>query len=272
MRQKGVFSTDMTESFESALAKTRREVFLEGVHDGMPIALGYFVVSFTLGIAARNAGLDPLQGFLASFFNNASAGEYVAFTVIAAHATYLEMVIATLITNARYFLMSASLAQRLDANTSLFHRLLIAYDVTDELFGIGIAKIHTYGPFYMYGAYTVALPGWAFGTMFGVIAGNILPSHIVTALGVALYGMFLAVIIPQAKESRLMAGLIVITFALRCACQFLPGISSLSEGTRVIIITVAVSSLAAYFFPRKVQEPEREPAASAKEEPACKEA
>lgn len=86
MRQKGVFSTDMTESFESALAKTRREVFLEGVHDGMPIALGYFVVSFTLGIAARNAGLDPLQGFLASFFNNASAGEYAGFTVIEADA------------------------------------------------------------------------------------------------------------------------------------------------------------------------------------------
>ncbi|WP_337611784.1 AzlC family ABC transporter permease, partial [Mitsuokella jalaludinii] len=124
----------MTESFESALAKTRREVFLEGVHDGMPIALGYFVVSFTLGIAARNAGLDPLQGFLASFFNNASAGEYAGFTVIEADAPYLEIVLITLVANARYMLMSCALSQKFQPGTSIWHRIFVGFDVTDEIF------------------------------------------------------------------------------------------------------------------------------------------
>ncbi|RNM31015.1 branched-chain amino acid ABC transporter permease [Absicoccus porci] len=225
----------------------KRTAFQTGLVDAIPIMLGYFAVGFSLGIAAKNAGLNSLQGFFISFFCNASAGEYVAFTVIAAHATYLEMVIATLITNARYFLMSASLAQRLDANTSLFHRLLIAYDVTDELFGIGIAKIHTYGPYYMYGAYSVALPGWAFGTMFGVIAGNILPSHIVTALGVALYGMFLAVIIPATKKDHIVRYVVIVSFIASWLWdQFLP-----SDSTKTIILTLLISTLAACLFPRK---------------------
>ena len=161
MRQKGVFSTDMTESFESALAKTRREVFLEGVHDGMPIALGYFVVSFTLGIAARNAGLDPLQGFLASFFNNASAGEYAGFTVIEADAPYLEIVLITLVANARYMLMSCALSQKFQPGTSIWHRIFVGFDVTDEIFGITIARKGPLNPYYNYGAMALALPGWA---------------------------------------------------------------------------------------------------------------
>lgn len=225
----------------------KRVAFKNGLVDAIPIMLGYFAVGFSLGIAAKNAGLNSLQGFFISFFCNASAGEYVAFTVIAAHATYLEMVIATLITNARYFLMSASLAQRLDPHTSLFHRLLIAYDVTDELFGIGIAKIHTYGPFYMYGAYSIALPGWAFGTMFGVIAGNTLPARIVTALGVALFGMFLAVIIPATKKDHAVKIIVIASFVISWLWdQFLP-----SGSTKTIILTLLISTLAACLFPRK---------------------
>ena len=134
--QKGVFLTDMTESFESELTRSTREVFLEGVHDGMPIALGYFVVSFTLGIAARNAGLDPLQGFLASLFNNASAGEYAGFTVIASDAPYLEIILITLVANARYMLMSCALSQKFQPGTSIWHRIFVGFDVTDEIFGI----------------------------------------------------------------------------------------------------------------------------------------
>ena len=117
-----------------------RRVFCDGIRDGFPIALGYFAVSFSLGIAARNAGLTPMQGFWASLLNNASAGEYAAFTLIAAKATYLEVAIITLIANARYLLMSCALAQRFSPETPFFHRLLIGYDVTDELFGITIAR------------------------------------------------------------------------------------------------------------------------------------
>ena len=135
-----------------------RKVFCEGMRDGVPIALGYFAVSFSLGIAARNAGLTPIQGFFASLFNNASAGEYAAFSLIAAGATYLEVAIITLIANARYLLMSCALAQKFAPGTPFFHRLIIGYDVTDELFGITIARPGYLNPFYTYGAIALAAP------------------------------------------------------------------------------------------------------------------
>ena len=141
-----------------------RTVFCEGMRDGVPIALGYFAVSFSLGIAARNAGLTPIQGFFASLFNNASAGEYAAFSLIAAGATYLEVAIITLIANARYLLMSCALAQKFAPGTPFFHRLIIGYDVTDELFGITIARPGYLNPFYTYGAIALAAPAWAMGT------------------------------------------------------------------------------------------------------------
>ena len=177
-----------------------RKVFYEGMRDGVPIALGYFAVSFSLGIAARNAGLTPIQGFFASLFNNASAGEYAAFSLIAAGATYLEVAIITLIANARYLLMSCALAQKFAPDTPFFHRLIIGYDVTDELFGITIARPGYLNPFYTYGAIALAAPAWAMGTALGIIAGNLLPVRVVSALSVALYGMFLAIIIPPRPE------------------------------------------------------------------------
>ena len=151
-----------------------RKVFCEGMRDGMPIALGYFAVSFSLGIAARTAGFTPLQGFVASLLNNASAGEYAAFALIASGATYLEVAIITLIANARYLLMSCALAQRFAPGTPFFHRLIIGYDVTDELFGITIARPGYLNPFYTYGAIALAAPAWASGTALGIIAGNLL--------------------------------------------------------------------------------------------------
>lgn len=231
-----------------------RKVFTDGMRDGFPIALGYFAVSFSLGIAARNAGLSPFQGFLASLFNNASAGEYAAFTLIAAGASYLEVAIITLISNARYLLMSCALAQRFSADTPFFHRLLIAYDVTDELFGITISREGYLNPFYTYGAITLAAPAWSIGTALGILAGNILPLRIVSALSVALYGMFLAIIIPPARKDKVVAALICISFALSFAGGYLPVISTLSGGTRTILLTVVISAVAAVLFPRKAEQ------------------
>lgn len=231
--------------------KFSRRVLYEGMRDGFPIALGYFAVSFSLGIAARNAGLTPVQGFLASILNNASAGEYAAFTLIAAGATYWEVAVITLIANARYLLMSCALAQRFSPATPFFHRLLIGYDVTDELFGITIARPGYLNPYYTYGAILLAAPAWAIGTALGIIAGNALPLRVVSALSVALYGMFLAIIIPPARKNRIVAALVVISFVLSLACEYLPGISALSGGTRTIILTVAISAAAAVLFPVK---------------------
>ncbi|WP_462331959.1 AzlC family ABC transporter permease, partial [Schwartzia sp. (in: firmicutes)] len=154
---------------ESSKLSNSKEI-KNGIHDGIPIALGYLVVGFTLGIAARNAGLTPIQGFLASFFNNASAGEYAAFTLIEADAPYLELALMTLIANARYMLMSCVISQKLAPDVSVWHRIFVGFDMTDEIFGIAAARKNPLNPFYNYGAMIVALPGWAGGTMLGVLA------------------------------------------------------------------------------------------------------
>lgn len=226
----------------------------QGFRDGIPIGLGYFAVSFSLGVAARNAGLNAFQGFLASLLNNASAGEYAGFTVIAADAPYLEMVLMTLIANARYLLMSCALSQKFSPHTPLFHRMLVGYDVTDEIFGITIARPGILDPYYTYGAILIAAPCWAGGTALGVIAGNLLPTRAVSALSVALFGMFLAVIIPPAKKDRVVAIFILLSFAASYISGMLPGISGLSGGTRTIILTIALSAMAALLFPVREEE------------------
>lgn len=226
-----------------------KKEFREGMRDGIPIGLGYLAVSFSLGVAARSAGLTAFQGFLASLLNNASAGEYAGFTVIAANASYLEMALMTLVANARYLLMSCALSQKFAPDTPLRHRLLVGYDVTDEIFGITIARSGVLDPWYTYGAIVVAAPCWACGTALGVTAGNLLPLRVVSALSVALFGMFLAVIIPPARKNRIVAGFVLVSFLASFAAANLPCISQLSSGTRTIILTILISAAAAALFP-----------------------
>lgn len=230
---------------------TKNNAFKKGMKDAIPIALGYLAVGFSLGIPAKQAGLSPFQGFMTSLLGNASAGEYVVFSLIAANATYIELIIGTLVTNARYLLMSASLSQRLESSTSLKHRLMIAFDVTDELFGIGIAHIQSSGPYYMYGAYSLALPAWSIGTGLGVVAGQILPIRFVSALSVALYGMFLAIVIPPAKKDKTVRILVILSFIASFLWQFIPMLHTLSDGMKTIILTCVISLIAAIVCPRK---------------------
>jgi len=175
---------------EEQLGTSRRAVFIEGVHDGVPIALGYFVVAFTLGILAQAAGLTPWQGFVTSMVNIASAGEYAGFTVIAAQAPYLEIAVLTLVANARYFLMAAALTQRFSPELPLLHRLAVSFGVTDEIFGIAVARGGMVNPYYNYGALAISVPAWSAGTAIGIAAGDVLPAMALSALSVALYGMF----------------------------------------------------------------------------------
>ncbi len=231
-----------------------KKALKEGVRDGIPIGLGYLAVSFSLGIAVKKAGMTPIQGFIASMLCNASAGEYAGFTLIAAGATFLEMAVITLITNARYMLMSCAMSQRLDPKIPLRHRLLMGFYITDELFGIAIARSGYLNPFYTYGAVIVAAPCWAMGTALGTIAGNLLPLRVVSALSVALFGMFLAVIIPPARKSKIVAGIIAVCFGISFVSTYVPVLSELSEGTRTIILTVVISVAAAALFPRKADE------------------
>lgn len=230
-----------------------RSAFLEGMQGGIPIGLGYLAVAFSLGIAARNAGLNAFQGFIASMLCVASAGEYAGFTQIAAGATLVEIAVITFIANARYLLMSCALSQRAASTMPWYHRMGLAYTITDEVFGITIARPGFLNPYYSYGAMFVAAPLWSVGTALGVMAGNLMPQRLVSALSVALYGMFLAVIIPPARKSKLIAVLIVISFAASYAASYLPVISEISGGTRTIILTVVISSAAALLFPREAE-------------------
>ncbi len=234
---------------KEAKQSARWRAFLAGARDGLPIALGYFAVSFSLGIAARAAGLSAFQGFLASLLNNASAGEYAGFVLIAADASYLELALMTLIANARYLLMSCALSQRFSPETKLRHRLLVGFDVTDEIFGITVAREGALEPRYTYGAMVVSIPAWATGTAFGVIAGNLLPVRAVSALSVALYGMFLAVIVPPARKNRVIAVLVPLCFAVSFAVSSVPVLSAIPSGMRTIALTVVLAAAAAILFP-----------------------
>ena len=229
----------------------RRAVFLRGMRHGLPIGLGYFAVALTLGIAARAAGLSVWQATLTSMLLNASAGEFAAFTMIGAGASYLEAAVMEAVANARYLLMSCSLSQKFSDKTPLWHRLLVGFYVTDELFGIAMAEPGYLDPLYSYGAISVAAPGWALGTLCGVVLGNILPWRAVSALGVGLYGMFLAIIIPPARKSRVIAGLVAVSFAASWAMSSLPALSVIPSGTRTILLTVVLSAAAAILFPVK---------------------
>ena len=224
---------------------------LRGFRDGFPIAMGYFAVSFALGIAARNVGMNAVQGFLMSLGMVASAGEYAAIMLIGAGAGVLEMIATTVVINLRYFLMSCSLTQKLDPKTPLWKRFLLAYCVTDELFGISSAVPGYLDVAYTYAATAVSVSGWCLGTVLGVVVGNILPARAMSALSVALYGMFLAIIIPPAKKSLAVALCVVLGFACSWLCGAVDALAAVSAGTRTILLTVLLSAGAALVFPVK---------------------
>lgn len=225
--------------------------YRKGLVDGIPIGLGYFAVAFTLGIVAKKAGLTPFQALLAAGLTNASAGGYAGFTLIGENASYIEMILTQLIVNARYLLMAFALSQKLAPKTTTLHRSLVAFDVTDEIFGISIAVKGHLNPFYNYGAMTVSIPCWAMGTCLGVVMGNTLPEVVVSALGVGLYGMFIAIIVPKAAKDKIMAGLVLVSMVGSFAFTKISLFSGISEGIRVIILTVAISLGAAILFPVK---------------------
>ena len=229
------------------------EALKTGMHDGIPVALGYFAVSFALGIAMKNAGLNAFQGFLMSLLNLASAGEYACLQVIAADASYLEIAAVTLVANARYLLMSTALSQKFSEQTPLIHRFLVGYGVTDELFGLGIAQEGYLVPEYYYGALSISALFWALGSSFGIIAGNILPVRIVRALSVALFGMFLAIIIPPSKKDKAVATVVLSGFFLSWLTDQLSFIQ-INSGMKTIILTILIAAAASVLRPHAEKE------------------
>ena len=237
----------------------KRASYQNGLRDGVPIALGYFAVAFTLGIAARNAGFSALQAAVSSLLNHASAGEYAVISLAAAGASYWEMAVMALVSNARYLLMSCSLSQKLAPDAPLVHRFLVGLGIPTEIFGLSAAVPGRLDPFYTYGAMSVSIPGWALGSFLGVVLGNVLPARLVSALSVGLYGMFLAIIVPPARQSRVVLALVLVSFAASYAAGVLPALAAVSSGVRTIVLTVVISLAAALLFPvREEAEDEKE--------------
>ena len=218
---------------------------------GVPISLGYFAVALSLGMAAAKAGMTAFQATLTSFLINASAGEYIGFTLIAAQASYIEVFVMEAVANARYLLMSCALSQKLSPKTTTAERLLLGYCITDEVFGASISREGYLNPRFTYGAMAVAVPGWSLGTLCGVLIGSLLPGWLVGALSVSLYGMFISVFVPVAKKNKIVAALVLISFAASFAFMRIPAFSGISDGIKIIILTVVISLAAALIFPVK---------------------
>ncbi len=220
--------------------------FKTGFKNAIPIDLGYFAVAFSLGIIASNAGISAFQGFLASFLVNASAGENAAFIAIKENASYLQMAVIMIVSNIRYVLMSFALSQKIDPKMPFFHRLILGFFLTDEYFALEIAQDGYVDPAYMYGAICFASPCWALGTAFGILMGNILPLKIVSALSVALYGMFMAIFVPACKKNKIITLLVLLSFV----CSFLLSrFTTLSESFITILLTVLIAGFGALIAP-----------------------
>ena len=222
---------------------------LEGMRDGLPIAIGYFAVSFSLGIQARDAGMNVVQAAAMSLTNLTSAGEFAALTIIATGGSYFSMALSQLIINLRYVLMSFALSQRISPDTHTFHRMAMSFGITDEIFGVSVGRKPPLSPFYTYGALLLTIPGWTAGTALGVAAGSILPDNIVNALNIALYSMFIAVFIPASRDDKHVALAVIISMCASYLFTLIPVIKEISQGTRVIILTVCISLIFAILFP-----------------------
>jgi predicted branched-subunit amino acid permease len=223
--------------------------FFQGMYAGIPIGLGYFAVSFAFGIQARAAGLSAIQAFLLSGTNLTSAGQFAGLAVIQSAGALATLALTQVVINLRYCLMSCALSQKLAPETALVHRFLMACGVTDEIFGVSISVRGRLSPYYLYGQTVVAWPGWAFGTLSGALAGNILPGSVTAALGMALYGMFVAIVIPAARQDRKILGVVIAAAILSLLFYYTPYLSTISAGTRIILVTFLTAGTAAFLFP-----------------------
>ncbi len=229
----------------------KRQDFQYGLRDGVPIALGYFSVSFSFGIMALKGGLSVLQAAITSLTNMTSAGQFAGLQIIIAGGTLLEMAATQLIINLRYALMSLSLSQKLSGNVTLWQRFIIAFANTDEIFAVAMSHNRELTFSYMVGLQILPIIGWTSGTACGAVAGSMLPVAINSALSVALYGMFLAVVIPAAKKTRPVLLMALLAAAISCILYYVPLFQGISAGMSIIICTVAASVVGAIVFPVK---------------------
>ena len=230
--------------------------FFKGLYHGIPIALGYLSVSFGFGIMAVKAGLSILAAVGISVTNLTSAGQAAGVAIIAAGGSYIEMALTQLVINIRYSLMGLSLSQRLDKSFTTPHRLLASFGITDEIFAVASAQPGRVTPWYMYGLILISFLGWSGGTLLGAAAGQFLPAAITDAMGIVLYGMFLAIIIPPARKEKSVLTAVIIAALFSILFNYL--LTAVSPGFAVIISAIAASAVAALLFPIDEEEEELE--------------
>ena len=229
----------------------KRQDFQYGLRDGVPIALGYFSVSFSFGIMALKGGLSVLQAAITSLTNMSRAVQFAGHPIIIAGGTLLEMAATQLIINLRYALMSLSLSQKLSGNVTLWQSFIIALANTGAIFAVAMSHNRELTFSYMVGLQILPIIGWTSGTACGAVAGSMLPAAINSALSVALYGMFLAVVIPAAKKTRPVLLMALLAAAISCILYYVPLFQGISAGMSIIICTVAASVVGAIVFPVK---------------------
>lgn len=223
--------------------------FKRGFKDGIPIALGYFSVSIAFGLMAAEAGCTWFEAMLISITNLTSAGQFAGVTVLAHMGSYMEMALTQLVINSRYSLMAISFSQKVDAKFKGIWRFLLGYAITDELFAVAIGQKGEISRSYYAGLISIPIFGWTAGTIVGAVLGNIMPLIITNALGVALYGMFIAVVVPKARENMHVLTVVVVTIVISSALYYIPVFDKISAGFAIIICAVVASAIGAALFP-----------------------
>lgn len=232
--------------------------YRDGLREGIPVGLGYFLVSFGFGITAVGEGLRVIEALLVSMTNMTSAGQVAGVTVMMAAGTILEMILTQLVINARYSLMGISLTQKLDSRCTTPRRLLMSFGITDEIFALAVSKPYPIGPSYFYGLMTAPYIGWTGGTLFGALAGQILPEDLRLAFGIMIFSMFIAIILPPMREERGVLFTVLLAAGLSCTVAFVPALDFISEGFSIILCAILAAAVMAVCMPVP-EDPEADP-------------
>ena len=230
---------------------SKKSLFKTGLKDGLPIGTGYLAVSFSFGIAAVAAGLSPWQAILISMTNVTSAGQFAGIGIIAAAGSYFEIALSQLIINLRYALMSISLSQKLDTSFKQRHTLVLGHMNTDEIFAVAVSRTKPIRPIYFLGLSTLPYIGWSLGTAMGAYFGALLPEDLCAALAVAIYGMFIAIIVPEEKKELSVLCITLLSVAISCCIYYIPIFDGITSGFSIIICAVIASAIGALIFPKK---------------------
>lgn len=227
----------------------KKQDFISGVKDGIPICLGYFSVSMAFGMTGVLSGVPIWTVVLISLTNLTSAGQFAGLNLLIAQGSMMELALTTLIINIRYFLMSLSVSQKVSPKMGTGKRLLISFGITDEIFAVSVGKQGTLSASYMIGLILTPLLGWTGGTLTGAIATSFMPEKLSAAMGIALYGMFIAIVVPVAKKEKNVLFAVILAILCSLAFHYLPGCNRISSGWSIIIIALVVCGIAAWLFP-----------------------